>query len=117
MNTVSVNSAAGVINAALTQNRTATGIALALDSAQMLLTPEKVAELKKLQDRVAELEKQLAALTAQGQVLRGRPLLDKLTVERAEATHWRRLGVEDPHDSPLYHDYRVSRDLPGAAGA
>lgn len=22
------------------------------------------------------------------------------------------LGVEDPHDSPLHHDYRVPRDLP-----
>jgi hypothetical protein len=56
MNAKLVNSAAGVINAALKQNRTATGIALALDSAQLLLTPETTAELKRLQDLVAELE-------------------------------------------------------------
>lgn len=46
-----VNSAAGVINAALTQNRTAAGIALALESAQMLMTPETAAELKELREK------------------------------------------------------------------
>ncbi|MFF1282199.1 hypothetical protein [Streptomyces sp. NPDC058299] len=46
MNTRLVNSAAGVINAALTQNRTAAGIALALESAQMLQSPETAAELE-----------------------------------------------------------------------
>jgi hypothetical protein len=51
-----VNSAAGVVHAALKQNRTAAGIALALDSAQLLLTPEMTADLKRLQERVAELE-------------------------------------------------------------
>jgi len=51
-----VNSAAGVILAALQQHRTAAGIALALDSAQLLLTPETTAELKRLQDLVVELE-------------------------------------------------------------
>ncbi|NUP16590.1 MAG: hypothetical protein HOZ81_10875 [Streptomyces sp.] len=49
MNTRLVNSAAGVINAALTQNRTAAGIALALDSAQLLMSPEKAAELEALE--------------------------------------------------------------------
>lgn len=47
MNTKRVNSAAGVINAALTQNRTAAGIALALESAQLLMTSETVAELER----------------------------------------------------------------------
>lgn len=56
MNAKLVNSAEGVILAALEQNRTAAGIALALDSAQLLLTPQTTAELKELQDRVAELE-------------------------------------------------------------
>ena len=60
MNTKLVNTAAGVINAALTQNRTAAGIALALDSAQLLLTPETTAELVRLRERVAELEQQSA---------------------------------------------------------
>lgn len=56
MNTRLVNSTAGVINAALTQNRTAAGIALALESAQLLMTPEIATELETLRDRVAELE-------------------------------------------------------------
>lgn len=48
MNTRRVNTAAGVINAALTQNRTAAGIALALESAQLLQSPETAAELARL---------------------------------------------------------------------
>jgi hypothetical protein len=45
-----------VILAALTQNRTSAGIALALESAQLLMTPETAAELERLRARVAELE-------------------------------------------------------------
>ncbi|RPE40207.1 hypothetical protein EDD90_3243 [Streptomyces sp. Ag109_O5-1] len=45
MNTKSVNSAAGVILAALAQNRTAAGIALALESAGLLMSPEAAADL------------------------------------------------------------------------
>ncbi|MFC9847746.1 hypothetical protein ACFWFF_01350 [Streptomyces sp. NPDC060223] len=48
MNTRLVNTAAGVINAALMQNRTAAGIALALESAQLLMSPETAAELVEL---------------------------------------------------------------------
>jgi hypothetical protein len=44
VNTKLVNSAADVINAALTQNRTAAGIALALESAGLLTTPGTAAE-------------------------------------------------------------------------
>ena len=60
MNTRLVNTAAGVILAALTQDRTAAGIALALDSAQLLTSPETAAEMKRLGDRVIELEQLLA---------------------------------------------------------
>ncbi|MFG2307627.1 hypothetical protein ACGFS9_02890 [Streptomyces sp. NPDC048566] len=56
MNAKLVNSAAGVINAALTQDRTAAGIALALESAQLLLTPETVSDLAALRERNAQLE-------------------------------------------------------------
>lgn len=56
MNAKLVNTAADVINAALTQNRTAAGIAIALDSARLLLTSELTAELNQLRTRVAELE-------------------------------------------------------------
>ncbi|MFD4572054.1 hypothetical protein ACFWNK_02015 [Streptomyces sp. NPDC058417] len=45
MNTRLVNSAAGVINAAMAQGRTAAGIALALESAGLLMSPETAAEL------------------------------------------------------------------------
>jgi hypothetical protein len=58
VNTKLVNSAAGVINAALMQDRTAAGIALSLESARMLMSPETAAELVALRDRVAELEAQ-----------------------------------------------------------
>lgn len=57
MNARSVNAAAGVVQAAWAQGRrTAAGIALALDSAQMLMSPETAAELERLRARVAELE-------------------------------------------------------------
>lgn len=56
MNTRLVNTAADVILTALTQNRTAAGIALALDSAQLLMCPETAAEMERLRERVAELE-------------------------------------------------------------
>lgn len=48
MNTKLVNSTAGVINAALTQNHTAAGIALALESAGLLMGPDTAAELARL---------------------------------------------------------------------
>jgi len=56
MNTKLVKCAADVILAALTQNRTAAGIATALDSAQLLMSPETAAEIERLRNRVAELE-------------------------------------------------------------
>jgi hypothetical protein len=65
VNTKLVNSAAGVILAALTQNRTAAGIALALDSAQMLLTPETAAELEQARLRVDEVERAYTFDTAE----------------------------------------------------
>jgi hypothetical protein len=49
--------------------------------------------------------------------LKGRARLDELTVERAEATHWKRLGLEDPHDSPLRRADRIPHDLPAPDGA
>ncbi len=46
MNTRLVNTAAGVINAAMVRCETAAGIALALESTQMLMSPETAAELE-----------------------------------------------------------------------
>jgi hypothetical protein len=48
--------------------------------------------------------------------LKGRARLDELTVERAEATHWKRLGLEDPHESPLHRTDRIPHDLPPLDG-
>ncbi|MEV5953765.1 hypothetical protein AB0M11_08300 [Streptomyces sp. NPDC051987] len=53
MNTRRVNTAADVINAALMQTRTAAGIALALESAQLLMSPETAAELEQLRTALA----------------------------------------------------------------
>jgi hypothetical protein len=112
VNTKRVNSAAGVILAAITQNRTAAGIALALESAGLLMSPEIAAELETLRAKVAEYERpaddspiayaltdKADDVTPQVQTLRA-----LLAGQRA--------AVEDPHDSPLHHDYRVSRELP-----
>lgn len=132
MNTKAVNSAAGVILAALTQNRTATGIALALDSAQLLMTPETAAELDRLRARVTELEQQL--------IVKDRPadedpiafsLTDKADAISPDQAHTglgprnrrlneilarQRAAVEDPHDSPLHHPYLLGRELPQVGG-
>lgn len=51
MNTKRVNTAADVIHRALTQNRTSAGIATALESAGLLMSPEKAAELERLRER------------------------------------------------------------------
>lgn len=120
MNTRLVNSAAGVINAALAQCRTAAGIALALESAGLLMTPETAAELKQLRARVAELE---AVTPAAIQTCRvcgagysyGNPCSTCLF--RAEmAAELQARGLEDPHDSPLHHSYKTPRDLPELGG-
>lgn len=64
MNAKRVNCAADVILAAITQNRTAAGIAMALESAQLLMSPEIAAELEQLRQRVAELEMQVSTARA-----------------------------------------------------
>ncbi|MGW4670143.1 hypothetical protein [Streptomyces sp. NPDC004324] len=114
MNTRQVNTAAGVILAALTQNRTPAGIALALDSARLLLTPEIVAEIERLQARVVELEQQVERVKEAGTLL-GSALVDQAleTLTGAPGP----VSLEDPHDSPLAHRYRVGRDLPPLGGA
>ena len=141
MNTGAVNSAAGVILAALTQNRTATGIALALDSAQLLMTPEMAAELERLRARVAELEvavesPELCAdcghmedahsndgetdCTASGARLAScccSYFIPRYGAAELVIAPVQTLSLEDPHDSPLAHTYRLGRDLPAIGGA
>lgn len=120
MNTRLVNGAAGVINAALAQCRTAAGIALALESAGLLMTPETAAELKQLRARVAELEALTPAAIQTCRVCGagysyGEPCSTCVFRERMAAELQAR-GLEDPHDSPLHHTYKTPRDLPELGG-
>jgi chromosome segregation ATPase len=152
VNTKLVNSAAGVIFAAQKNGyTTATGWAAALDSAQMLQSPESAAELDALRARVAELEAERhitnEALSEAAEALRANrdriagleqrieaeslSFLERAARETSPARRqaWRMLAaaeasaqnlkalLEDPHDSPLHHDYRLGRDLPEVGSA
>ncbi|WP_199572669.1 hypothetical protein [Streptomyces murinus] len=64
MNTRSVNAAAGVIQAALERGRTATGVAMALESAQLLQSPERAAEFERLKAERDEFCDRVDTLTA-----------------------------------------------------
>ncbi|MFK0140650.1 hypothetical protein [Streptomyces murinus] len=125
MNTRSVNAAAELIQAALRQGRTAAGIALALEleSAQLLQSPERAVEFEQMRARVAELELERhstnEALDDAVQELRARRdaevvdrSVDKLTQLLAPS----QALLEDPHDGPLHHGYRLGRDLPPLGG-
>ena len=108
MNTKRINAAADVICRAMENgNRTPAGWAVALESTQMLMSPEMAAEMEGLRLRVADLEKQLAEAKAAGELL-GSAVVDH-AIERLVRTPE---PVEDPHDSPLHHTYRIPRDLP-----
>jgi hypothetical protein len=156
-----VNAAADVIHRAqVNGTQTATGLAIALESAQLLQSPETARELERLRARVADLEaerhstnealsdaaEQLradrdriaeleAARTGSGghshpeaedvtpQVRKLRALLAgqraATETDPGRRAAWRMLAepLEDPHDSPLHHDYRVGRDLPQTGSA
>jgi hypothetical protein len=103
MNTKLVNSAAGVINAALTQNRTAAGIALALDSAQLLMSPATARRLAELEAIEARL---LAVLPTEPRPEYGLP--NDLAASAAEYGAWQEvaevLGVQLPYERPADQD-------------
>lgn len=111
MNTRRVNAAADVICRAMENGRRVpAAMAVALESAQMLMSPEQAAELERLRKRVAELEQQLKQAQAAGELI-GAALVDE-ALDRLIV----RAPLEDPHDSPLHHDYRIPRDLPQLGG-
>lgn len=182
-----MNAAAGVVQAAQEQGRqTAAGIALALDAAGLLMSPETAAELVRLReerhstneslsaaaerlradrDRIDELEAGRPALLddfiarcevalggccsecdAAIAIVKGRKqaaldgapvperqaqgIADGITRRFAPTQALRedvtpmqallagqRAAVEDTHESPLHHRYRVGRDLPPLDGA
>lgn len=70
MNTRLVNAAAGVICAAQKVDRTPAGIAFALESAQLLQSPETADELLALRAENKRLRAELAARPAEAHVLR-----------------------------------------------
>lgn len=110
MNTRRVNAAADVIARAMENGRQVpAALAVALESAQMLMSPEQAAEFERLRAREAELEQELAALKAQGQVLR--------TTRQAEAAQ--REVPEGEFHSFLHHAHTTPHDLdlPGTGGA
>lgn len=99
-------------------------LADALVSACLVQSPETAADLEWLRARVAELEAGLAEYERPADEV---PIRYALT-EKAEDVSpqvaklrallaGRRAAVEDPHDSPLRHDYRLPRDLPATAQA
>ncbi|MFG2722679.1 hypothetical protein ACGFW5_30935 [Streptomyces sp. NPDC048416] len=135
MNTRALNALAGVIAAALKQDRTPMGIALAVESAGMLQSPETASRLMRAEQRRAELEavltthrkddraeiEKLRARVAELEAVAARPPLPRRPVSplahgraASEPTQTLRdlLGhqpVEDPHDSPLHHTYTTAR--------
>jgi hypothetical protein len=121
MNTKRVNAAAGVILAAQKQRNTAAGIAMALEAAGLLQSPESAAELEQLR-RVQAVEQERPATAFTHDC--GIPLTRRLDCGHCphevcedcdRCPHSCRCGSqEDPHDSPLHHDYRLGRDLDGA---
>jgi hypothetical protein len=81
------------------------GIAGSADALPMLAgsSPSK----EQLQARIADLEQQLAALTAQGQVLR----------QTRQASAERREVGDGEHYATVHHTYLTPRDLPPIGGA
>ena len=130
--TRAINAAAGVIHAAMQQGKTLpANLALALDAACLLNSPEFAAEMESLRKRVAELE--AAAGDGSTRTVDEDPIAFALTPQ-AEALHASSGRVvevpedvspqvrtlrgilarqrEDVNDSPLRHTYAKGRDLP-----
>jgi hypothetical protein len=88
-----------------------TGVSLSLYEEELVTARLRLA-LASAQRGRREARAEVAELRARtGAPLKGRARLDELTVERAEATHWKRLGLEDQHDSPLHRTDRIPHDL------
>lgn len=87
MNTKLISAAAGVIHAAEQRSTVPVSIAIALDAAGLLQSPESAAELAALRARVAELEdaqERLADAMQRGQHWRGERLVSERTLTQRE---------------------------------
>lgn len=142
MNTEAIRGAAEVICAAEKKSTVPVTLAIALEAAGWLNTPETADELRSLRARVAELEAaatKVAEFCAQraeyvanlrnanpnadhdyyrwsGHAAARRQLSQRLDLPVGWPTDDVPVATpapaEDPHDSPLHHDYRVGHDLP-----
>lgn len=113
-----VNAAAGVLTAAMTQGKqTPAGLAIALDAAGLLNSPEHAAEVDRMRTRLAEYERPADedpiafALTDKAEV--GHPSYDELTDRQktvaAPGTCGRALSTGKPcpdHPRPSREDVR-----------
>lgn len=144
MNARALNALAGVICRAQENGKqTPMGIAIAVESAGLLQSPESAAELEQLRSERASTNAALADVTtaqragefalggmtrACDSILAERNELRERVAELEAASHpaildlppsrvtrraLAQMVTEDPHDSPLHHSYRVARDLPG----
>jgi hypothetical protein len=90
----------------------------ALDDAVQALRADRAEPVRG--PSAAESADKLTALFGPTQVLREELAAEAVT-PRVQAMRalldGQRAAVEDPHDGPLHHDYRVSRDLPEMGGA
>lgn len=137
MNTRALNALAGVIAAAMKQDRTPMGIAIAIESAGMLQSPETAAAYEQLREDITgaclarhEEEQENARLRlALKSAQRGRQSLPDCrcrTDNDGDRNGWIKYrardgefvelpchdhatSVEDPHDSPLHHTYMTAR--------
>lgn len=85
-----------------------------LISLGMLVAPGDAQELEQLRKKVADLESQLAALTAQGEVLREKAAVesaDRLTRLLAPTQ-----ALREDDEFGLHHRYLLGRDLPPLDG-
>ncbi|MFJ2000315.1 hypothetical protein [Streptomyces chartreusis] len=114
----------------------------ALESAQLLQSPETAAETERLRtalreacDEIARLESDLGGATARlaaqeqqraAHFTEAARLLEdtgrdddavNLLDNVAAGIRSHVVSLEDPHDSPLAHTYRLGRDLPAIGGA
>jgi hypothetical protein len=119
VNTQRVNGAAGVILAALEQNRTPAGIALALESAGLLMTPETAADMASVStDAVGVAERAVEELKREhAESARLRARLAERVVAPAPAPGAFRIVVDlenaDDYDDAVYAAEQVQGALRG----
>ncbi|MGW3144897.1 hypothetical protein ACWDG1_09485 [Streptomyces sp. NPDC001177] len=95
-----------VIEADLFEDALARGLE-AVDGEGRLVGAHSAEELRRLRDRVAELERQVKQAKAAGD------LLSAVLVDRAlEQLSVQPAPLEDPHNGPLAHRYATAHDFP-----